>query len=78
MSALAFAKQRVGMQMGSSALVADTKRLGFALTYRFRCLSVLALSPYSADWGADPIGALAMLPVIVWQVWETRRSSRTR
>jgi divalent metal cation (Fe/Co/Zn/Cd) transporter len=25
MSALAFAKQRVGMQMGSSALVADTK-----------------------------------------------------
>ena len=50
MPALAFAKQRVGKQMGSSALVADAKNL-FARTYRLHCLSALALSRYSAGGG---------------------------
>jgi divalent metal cation (Fe/Co/Zn/Cd) transporter len=27
-------------------------------------------------WWADPIGALAMLPVILWQGWETLEEAR--
>jgi divalent metal cation (Fe/Co/Zn/Cd) transporter len=27
-------------------------------------------------WWADPIGALAMLPVIIWQGWETFAEAR--
>jgi divalent metal cation (Fe/Co/Zn/Cd) transporter len=27
-------------------------------------------------WWADPVGALAMLPVILWQGWETLREAR--
>jgi hypothetical protein len=27
-------------------------------------------------WWADPVGALAMLPVIVWQGWETLGEAR--
>ena len=27
-------------------------------------------------WWADPVGALAMLPVIVWQGWETLAEAR--
>ncbi len=27
-------------------------------------------------WWADPVGALAMLPVILWQGWETLEDAR--
>jgi hypothetical protein len=27
-------------------------------------------------WWADPVGALAMLPVILWQGWETLGEAR--
>ena len=27
-------------------------------------------------WWADPVGALAMLPVILWQGWETLAEAR--
>jgi divalent metal cation (Fe/Co/Zn/Cd) transporter len=27
-------------------------------------------------WWADPLGALAMLPVILWQGWETLKEAR--
>jgi hypothetical protein len=27
-------------------------------------------------WWADPVGALAMLPVILWQGWETLEEAR--
>jgi hypothetical protein len=30
----------------------------------------------SAGGGPDPIGALAMLPVILWQGWETLGEAR--
>jgi hypothetical protein len=26
--------------------------------------------------GADPVGALAMLPVVLWQGWETLKEAR--
>ena len=29
-------------------------------------------------WWADPVGALAMLPVILWQGWETLGEARER
>jgi hypothetical protein len=30
----------------------------------------------STGWWADPVGALAMLPVILWQGWETLEEAR--
>ena len=29
-------------------------------------------------WWADPVGALAMLPIIIWQGWETLAEARER
>lgn len=29
-------------------------------------------------WWADPVGALAMLPIILWQGWETVAEARDR
>jgi divalent metal cation (Fe/Co/Zn/Cd) transporter len=29
-------------------------------------------------WWADPVGALAMLPVILWQGWETLGEAREK
>jgi divalent metal cation (Fe/Co/Zn/Cd) transporter len=29
-------------------------------------------------WWADPVGALAMLPIILWQGWETLAEARER
>ena len=29
-------------------------------------------------WWADPVGALVMLPIIIWQGWETLAEARER
>ena len=29
-------------------------------------------------WWADPVGALAMLPIMLWQGWETLAEARER
>lgn len=71
MPALAFAKQRVGREMGSRALVADSKET-WVCSYLSLSL-LLGVGAYAVVgwWWADPVGALAMLPVILWQGWET-------
>jgi cation diffusion facilitator family transporter len=76
MPVLAYAKQRTGQQMGSRALVADAKE-----TWVCSYLSLMLLIGVGAFalfgwWWADPVGALAMLPVIVWQGWETLGEAR--
>jgi divalent metal cation (Fe/Co/Zn/Cd) transporter len=71
MPTLAFAKQRVGKEMGSRALVADSKET-WVCSYLSLTL-LLGVGAYAVvgwQW-ADPVGALAMLPVILWQGWET-------
>jgi len=76
MPALAFAKQRTGREMGSRALVADSKET-WVCSYLSLALLV-GVGAYAAFgwWWADPVGALAMLPVIVWQGWETLGEAR--
>ena len=76
MPALAFAKQRVGKQMGSTALVADSKETWVCSYLSLSLLLGVGLFAAFGWWWADPIGALAMLPVIVWQGWETLTEAR--
>ena len=76
MPALAFVKQRVGKEMGSRALVADSKET-WVCSYLSLTL-LLGVGAYAVFgwWWADPVGALAMLPVILWQGWETLAEAR--
>ena len=71
MPTLALAKQRVGNEMGSRALVADSKET-WVCSYLSLTL-LLGVGAYAVVgwWWADPVGALAMLPIILWQGWET-------
>jgi divalent metal cation (Fe/Co/Zn/Cd) transporter len=39
-------------------------------------LAAVGLNAAFGWWWADPLGALAMLPVIVWQGWETLEEAR--
>ena len=76
MPTLAFAKQGVGKEMGSRALVADSKET-WVCSYLSLSL-LLGVGAYAVVgwWWADPVGALAMLPVILWQGWETLAEAR--
>jgi cation diffusion facilitator family transporter len=76
MPALAFVKQRVGNEMGSRALVADSKET-WVCSYLSLAL-LLGVGAYAVVgwWWADPVGALVMLPVILWQGWETLAEAR--
>jgi divalent metal cation (Fe/Co/Zn/Cd) transporter len=75
MPTLAFVKQRVGKEMGSRALVADSET--WVCSYLSLTL-LLGVGAYAVVgwWWADPVGALAMLPVIIWQGWETLAEAR--
>jgi divalent metal cation (Fe/Co/Zn/Cd) transporter len=76
MPLLAYAKQRTGREMGSRALQADAietwvcSYLSLALL-----LGVGAYAAFGWTW-SDPVGALLMLPVILWQGWETLEDAR--
>jgi divalent metal cation (Fe/Co/Zn/Cd) transporter len=76
MPTLAILKQRVGKEMGSRALVADSKET-WVCSYMSLSL-LLGIGAYAVVgwWWADPVGALAMLPVIIWQGWETLAEAR--
>lgn len=71
MPTLAIVKQRVGKEMGSRALVADSKET-WVCSY-LSLILLLGVGAYAVAgwWWADPVGALAMLPIIIWQGWET-------
>ncbi len=76
MTGLASVKQRTGREMGSRALVADSKET-WVCSYLSLTL-LLGVGAYAVFgwWWADPVGALAMLPVILWQGWETLAEAR--
>jgi cation diffusion facilitator family transporter len=76
MTVLALVKQRVGKEMGSRALLADSKET-WVCSYLSLSL-LLGVGAYAVFgwWWADPVGALAMLPVILWQGWETLAEAR--
>ena len=65
MPALARAKRRVAAQLGSDALHADSHQSDICAYLSVILLAGLALNALLGWWWADPIAALAMLPIIV-------------
>ncbi len=76
MPVLAYAKYRTGREMGSRALVADSKETWVCSYLSLALLVGVGAFALFGWWWADPVGALAMLPVIVWQGWETLSEAR--
>ncbi len=76
MPLLAYAKQRTGRELGSRALVADSVETWVCSYLSLALLAGVGLHELFGWWWADPAGALAMLPVIVWQGWETLAEAR--
>jgi divalent metal cation (Fe/Co/Zn/Cd) transporter len=76
MPILAWAKQRTGQEMGSRALVADSKETWVCSYLSLALLVGVGLNAIAGWWWADPVAALTMLPVILWQGWETLGDAR--
>jgi divalent metal cation (Fe/Co/Zn/Cd) transporter len=78
MPVLAYWKQRTGREMGSRALVADAAETWVCSYLSLALLAGVGLYRLLGWWWADAVGALAMLPVILWQGWETLGEARER
>jgi cation diffusion facilitator family transporter len=76
MPTLAYAKQQTGRALGSRALEADAIETWVCAYLSLALLAGVGLHAAFGWWWADPVGALAMLPVIVWQGWETLEEAR--
>lgn len=76
MPTLAYLKGRTGREMGSRALVADSVETWVCAYLSVALLGAVGLNAALGWWWADPVGALAMLPVILWQGWETLEEAR--
>jgi cation diffusion facilitator family transporter len=76
MPTLAYGKQRTGREMGSQALQADAVETWVCSYLSLALLVGVALNAAFGWWWADPVAALAMLPVILWQGWETLGEAR--
>jgi cation diffusion facilitator family transporter len=76
MPALAYGKQHTGRELGSEALNADAVETWVCSYLSLALLAGVGLYAAFGWWWADPAGALAMLPVILWQGWETLGEAR--
>jgi cation diffusion facilitator family transporter len=76
MPTLAYGKQHTGREMGSDALQADAVETWVCSYLSLALLVGVGLNAAFGWWWADPVGALLMLPVILWQGWETLREAR--
>lgn len=76
MPALAYAKQRTGRELESAALRADAVETWVCTYLSFALLAGVGLHIAFGWWWADAVGAIAMLPVILWQGWETLEEAR--
>jgi cation diffusion facilitator family transporter len=76
MPTLAYAKQRTGRALRSKALEADAIETWVCAYLSLALLGGVGLNAAFGWWWADPVGALAMLPVILWQGWETLEEAR--
>ncbi len=76
MPALALAKQRTAAGLGSAALRADAIESWVCAYLSLALLVGVGLHYLYGWWWADAVGTLAMLPVIVWQGWETLEEAR--
>jgi divalent metal cation (Fe/Co/Zn/Cd) transporter len=76
MPTLAYLKGRTGREMGSRALVADSMETWVCAYLSVALLAAVGLNAALGWRRADAVGALAMVPVIVWQGWETLEEAR--
>jgi cation diffusion facilitator family transporter len=76
MPTLAYAKQRTGRALASRALQADAVETWVCAYLSLALLVGVGLNLALGWWWADPVAALAMLPVIAWQGWETLDEAR--
>lgn len=76
MPTLAYAKQRTGRELESRALVADAVETWVCAYLSLALLAGVGFNTAVGWWWADPLGALSMLPVILWQGWETLEEAR--
>jgi divalent metal cation (Fe/Co/Zn/Cd) transporter len=76
MPILATAKLRVARAMGSRALRADAMETWVCAYLSAALLVGLALNAALGWWWADAVASLGMLPVILWQGWETLEDAR--
>ncbi len=73
---LAYAKQHTGRELGSKALQADAVETWVCSYLSLALLAGVGFNTLFGWWWADPIAAAAMLPVILWQGWETLEDAR--
>jgi divalent metal cation (Fe/Co/Zn/Cd) transporter len=76
MPVLAYLKGRTGREMGSRALIADSAETWVCSYLSLALLLGVGLNAAFGWWWADPVGALSMLPVILWQGWEALGEAR--
>ena len=76
MPTLAYGKQRTGRELGSRALQADAVETWVCSYLSLALLAGVGLHAAFEWWWADPVGALAMLPVVLSQGWETLEDAR--
>ena len=76
MPLLASAKQRTARHMESRALEADAMETWVCAYLSVALLIGLGLYAWLDWWWADPVGALLMEPVILWQAWDTLQEAR--
>ena len=62
---LARAKKNVGVQLGSRAMVSDSKQTNICAYLSVILLGGLILNAIFGWWWADPVAALIMIPIIV-------------
>ncbi|HEU5154457.1 MAG TPA: cation transporter [Gemmatimonadales bacterium] len=70
MPLLARAKRKVALAMGSGALVAEAKQTALCTWLSAILLGGLLLNAVLGWWWADPVAALAMVPIIAREGWE--------
>jgi cation diffusion facilitator family transporter len=76
MPALAIAKHRAGKALSSRALVADAKETFVCSYLSLTLLAGLGLNSLFGWWWADPVAALAMLPLVIHEGWEAIEEAR--
>jgi len=64
MPLLARAKRNVAIQLGSAAMQADSKQSEFCMWLSALVLAGLVLNAAFGMWWADPVAAMAMVPII--------------
>ncbi|HET9984445.1 MAG TPA: cation transporter [Longimicrobiales bacterium] len=73
MPVLARAKRRVALAMGSGALVAEAKQTSLCAWLSAIALAGVGLNALLGWWWADPVAALAMVPIIAREGAEALR-----